>query len=96
MQLDCPNDRYVNDEAILPGRRRHAGADRDRREPLGHAAGAALPSLIANLDTDFYLLGWGVPTYDAEYIFNFLYHHQGEGRGSWKRHALLQPRDGRD
>ena len=24
-------------------------------------------------ETQFYLLGWGVPTYDAHYIFTFLY-----------------------
>ncbi|MEM0968960.1 MAG: ABC transporter substrate-binding protein, partial [Verrucomicrobiota bacterium] len=39
--------------------------------------------LIANGETDFYLLGWGVPTYDSEYIFNFLYHTRDDGRGSW-------------
>ena len=39
--------------------------------------------LIANGETDLYMLGWGVPTYDAEYIFNFLYHTRNDGRGSW-------------
>jgi hypothetical protein len=28
--------------------------------------------LIQNKETDFYMLGWGVPTFDSEYIFNFL------------------------
>src|SRR6056297_2636943 len=51
IQLDCPNDRYVNDEAIC--------------------------------QADFYMLGWGVPTYDSEYIFNFLVHTRGDERGSW-------------
>jgi len=39
--------------------------------------------LINNLTTDFYMLGWGVPTYDSEYIFNFLVHTKGEKYGSW-------------
>ena len=29
------------------------------------------------------MLGWGVPTYDSEYIFNFLVHTKGEKYGSW-------------
>jgi peptide/nickel transport system substrate-binding protein len=39
--------------------------------------------LLSNLETDFYMLGWGVPTYDSEYIFNFLAHSKGEKYGSW-------------
>ena len=39
--------------------------------------------LINKLETDFYMLGWGVPTYDSEYIFNFLVHSKGEKYGSW-------------
>jgi len=30
-----------------------------------------------------YMLGWGVPTYDSEYIFNFLVHGKSEKYGSW-------------
>ncbi len=82
IQLDCPNDRYINDEAICQ-------AAVGMFAQLGITVNlSALPRaqhfpLIANLETDFYLLGWGVPTYDAEYIFNFLYHGRSEGRGSW-------------
>ena len=39
--------------------------------------------LIQNGTTDFYMLGWGVPTYDSEYVFNFLTHTKGGDRGSW-------------
>jgi len=39
--------------------------------------------LISNDSTDFYMLGWGVPTYDSEYIFNFLVHGKSEKYGSW-------------
>jgi peptide/nickel transport system substrate-binding protein len=82
IQLDCPNDRYINDEAICQ-------ATVGMLAQIGIEVNlSALPRaqhfpLIANLETDFYMLGWGVPTYDAEYIFNFLYHGRSEGRGSW-------------
>ena len=39
--------------------------------------------LIENRTTDFYMLGWGVPTFDSEYVFNFLVHTPTEERGSW-------------
>ncbi len=82
IQLDCPNDRYVNDEAICQ-------AAVGMFAQLGITVNlSAVPRaqhfpLIANGETDLYMLGWGVPTYDAEYIFNFLYHTRNDGRGSW-------------
>ncbi|MEM8702965.1 MAG: ABC transporter substrate-binding protein, partial [Pseudomonadota bacterium] len=36
-----------------------------------------------NRETDFYMLGWGVPTFDSEYIFNFLVHTTTDKYGSW-------------
>ena len=29
------------------------------------------------------MLGWGVPTFDSHYIFNYLVHTQTDKRGSW-------------
>lgn len=90
IQLDCPNDRYINDEAICQ-------AAVGMFAQIGIEAGlSALPRaqhfpLIANLETDFYLLGWGVPTYDAEYIFNFLYHSRTDDRGSWNGTQYANP-----
>ncbi|MEM6608035.1 MAG: ABC transporter substrate-binding protein [Pseudomonadota bacterium] len=82
IQLDCPNDRYINDEAICQ-------AAVGMFAQIGITVNlSALPRaqhfpLIANDETDFYMLGWGVPTYDSEYIFNFLYHTRDDNRGSW-------------
>ena len=90
IQLDCPNDRYVNDEAICQ-------AAVGMLAQIGITVNlSALPRaqhfpLIANAQTDFYMLGWGVPTYDSEYVFNFLYHTQGEGRGSWNGTRYSNP-----
>jgi peptide/nickel transport system substrate-binding protein len=39
--------------------------------------------LITDSKTDFYMLGWGVPTYDSEYIFNFLVHGRESDIGTW-------------
>ncbi len=82
LQLDCPNDRYINDEAICQaavGMFAQIGVkvNLDAKPKAQHFP------LISNLETDFYMLGWGVPTYDSEYIFNFLVHGRGEKYGSW-------------
>ncbi|EFL89310.1 ABC transporter substrate-binding protein [Ahrensia sp. R2A130] len=82
IRLDCPNDRYVNDEGICQaavGMLAQIGVDvqLDAKPKAQHFP------LINNLETDFYMLGWGVPTYDSEYIFNFLAHTKGEKYGSW-------------
>lgn len=82
VQLDCPNDRYINDEAIcqaVVGMFAQIGIEVD----LSALPRAQHFPLIANGETDFYMLGWGVPTYDSEYIFNFLYHTRTDERGSW-------------
>ena len=44
VQLDCPNDRYINDEAICQARGRHDGTDRHQGPPGRQAEGAALPA----------------------------------------------------
>ncbi|MFT5870096.1 MAG: peptide/nickel transport system substrate-binding protein [Paracoccaceae bacterium] len=84
IQLDCPNDRYVNDESICQaavGMFAQIGITvnlsalpRSQHFPLINSEPA---------QTDFYMLGWGVPTYDSEYIFNFLAHTRTADRGSW-------------
>lgn len=82
VQLDCPNDRYINDEAICQaavGMLAQIGitVNLDAKPKAQHFP------LITGAETDFYMLGWGVPTYDSEYIFNFLVHTRSDNRGSW-------------
>ena len=82
IQLDCPNDRYVNDEGICQAAVGMFGqigvtVNLDAKPKAQHFP------LLSNLETDFYMLGWGVPTYDSEYIFNFLVHGRDEKYGSW-------------
>jgi peptide/nickel transport system substrate-binding protein len=90
IQLDCPNDRYINDEAICQaavGMMAQIGitVNLDAKPKAQHFP------LITNGETDFYMLGWGVPTYDSEYIFNFLTHTRGEDRGSWNGTGYSNP-----
>jgi peptide/nickel transport system substrate-binding protein len=46
------------------------------------AGGAALPRR-APAELDLYLLGWGVSTFDSEYIFSLLYHTNARELGGW-------------
>ncbi|MFN0265198.1 ABC transporter substrate-binding protein [Tepidamorphus sp. 3E244] len=90
IQLDCPNDRYINDEAICQaavGMLAQIGVtvNLDAKPKAQHFP------LITNGETDFYMLGWGVPTYDSEYIFNFLVHTRGDERGSWNGTGFSNP-----
>ena len=90
IQLDCPNDRYINDEAICQaavGMLAQIGVtvNLDAKPKAQHFP------LINNLETDFYMLGWGVPTYDSEYVFNFLVHTKGEKYGSWNGTRYSNP-----
>ena len=80
--LNCPNDRYINDEGIcqaVTGMLGQIGI----KVNLDAQPKAQFFPLISNLQTDFYMLGWGVPTFDSEYVFNFLVHTKGEKYGSW-------------
>jgi peptide/nickel transport system substrate-binding protein len=46
---------------------------------------------IQNRQVDFYLLGWGVPTFDSQYVFDFLVHNPEEGRGGWNGSRYNNP-----
>jgi peptide/nickel transport system substrate-binding protein len=90
IQLDCPNDRYINDEAICQAAVGMFGqigvtVNLDAKPKAQHFP------LISSGGTDFYMLGWGVPTYDSEYVFNFLVHTRGDERGSWNGTGYSNP-----
>ena len=90
IQLDCPNDRYINDEAIcqaIVGMLGQIGITVN----LNAMPKAQFFPLITQGETDFYMLGWGIPPMDSEYIFNFLYHTRGADRGSWNNTRYSNP-----
>ena len=90
VQMDCPNDRYVNDEAICQAVAGMLGQIGITINLNAQSKALHFP-LIQNGTTDLYLLGWGVPTYDSEYVFNFLVHTKEGDRGSWNPTGYSNP-----
>lgn len=82
VQLDCPNNRYINDEKICQ-------AAVSMLSKIGIDVSLdAIPKAqhfpkIQNRTSDFYMLGWGVPTLDSHYVFSYLL----EAEGSWNAAA---------
>ena len=78
IQLDCPNNRYNNDEKICQ-------AAVSMLAKIGIDVSLdAIPKAqhfpkIQNRTSDFYMLGWGVPTLDSHYVFSYLL----DTEGSW-------------
>jgi peptide/nickel transport system substrate-binding protein len=81
--MDCPNNRYINDEQIcqaVVGMLAQIGI----RVTLNAMPLATYFPKIGNKDTSFFLLGWGVPTYDAHYTLQLLLQTaDGTANGQW-------------
>ncbi|QQS13089.1 MAG: ABC transporter substrate-binding protein [Rhodospirillales bacterium] len=89
--LDCPNDRYNNDEAICQAvvamlAQIGVQIDLQARSKTLH-----FPKLQKK-DSSFYLLGWGVPTLDSHYVFSFLYQTNDGKNGTWNFTGLSDKR----
>ena len=69
--LDCPNNRYIADEKICVAT---AGmlAQIGIKVKVNAMPRANYFPKIQNLDTSFYMLGWGVPTFDSQYAVQSL------------------------
>ncbi len=88
--LDTPNNRYVNDEAIsqaVAGMLGRIGIN----VTLASRPVAQHSPLILSNDTDFYLLGWGVPTFDSAYVFNDLIHSKEGNYGAYNVGLYTNP-----
>ncbi len=71
IKLECPNDRYVNDEAIcqaVTAMWTRIGV----KASLAAAPMAQYISRMLNSETNAYMLGWGVATFDALYSLDSL------------------------
>lgn len=80
--LHCPNDRYINDEAICQAAVAMLGRVGIDVRLESNPKSIHFKKLL-NRDTSFYLLGWGMPTNDSEYAFRFLLHTPDGTQGSW-------------
>ena len=69
--LDCPNNRYINDERICQAAAAML-AQINIKVRLNSMPRATYFPKIQNHDTSFYLLGWGVPTFDSLYALQSL------------------------
>ncbi len=69
--LDCPNDRYINDQAICEAAAVMLGKVGIRVTVAARPMREHFPR-IKDRQTDFYMLGWGTTTYDSLYIFGYL------------------------
>ena len=70
-RLNCPNNRYVNDEEIcqnLVSMWARVGV----KAQLMAEGMATFIQKVQNFDTSAYMLGWGVATYDAQYSLQSL------------------------
>lgn len=71
LKLDCPNDRYVNDEAIcqaVTAMWTRIGV----KTTLQAAPMSQFVTRVMNNDVSAYLFGWGVATFDALYSLDSL------------------------
>ncbi len=78
--LHCPNNRYVNDEAICSAAVGMLGRI-GIKTTLSARPIAVHLAAVNTQDTDFFMYGWGVPTFDSAYIFDFLVHSRDGSRG---------------
>ena len=88
--LDTPNNRYVNDEAIsqaVVGMLGRIGI----QVTLASRPVAQHSPLVTSNETDFYLLGWGVPTFDSAYVFNDLVHTKDGSYGAYNGGLYSNP-----
>ncbi|HYR36026.1 MAG TPA: ABC transporter substrate-binding protein [Burkholderiales bacterium] len=89
--LDCPNNRYVNDEKICQSliSMWARGGFRVRLNSMQFAN--YIPKLLA-LDTSAYMLGWGVATFDGLYTLQSLVRTKTTGAdGSFNQGRISDP-----
>jgi peptide/nickel transport system substrate-binding protein len=71
VRMNCPNNRYVNDEKICQAVVA-MWARADVKAQLVAESMATFSQKFQNFDSSLYLLGWGVATYDAQYMIQSL------------------------
>ncbi len=85
--LHCTNDRYVNDEGICQSVVSMLGQIGIKTTLVAQSLRVHFPG-IQKGEYDFYLLGWGIPTFDSHYVFNDLYRGKTSNAGTWNGTGL--------
>lgn len=92
LSLHCPNDRYVADQAICKALVAQLAPIGIRVELIAQSWTAHQALVLSRPPgTDFYLLGWSVPTFDSEPIFNSLFHTRTDEHGAWNATRFSNP-----
>src|ERR1700674_579383 len=89
VQLDCPNNRYINDEQICQAVTSMLAQIGIQVKLNAMPRAVWLPKL-QKYDTSFYMLGWGVTTFDAHYGLSSLMHTptaSGDGSFNYGRYS---------
>jgi peptide/nickel transport system substrate-binding protein len=89
--LDCPNDRYNNDEAICQAAVAMLAQIGINVKLEARSKTLHFPKLQKK-DSSFYLLGWGVPTLDSHYVFSFLAQTNDGKNGTWNFTGYANPK----
>lgn len=90
--LDCPNNRYVNDEEICLALAAMWAQLKVKVKVNAMPRALYFPK-VQKLDTSMYLLGWGGSVTDAETTFTPIYRTRGEGGvGSWNFAQIANPK----
>jgi peptide/nickel transport system substrate-binding protein len=92
VSMDCPNDRYINDEKIcvaLAGMWSKIGVN----VKVGAIPKAQFFPKVQKLDTSMYILGWGGSTTDAIFTLGPVIHSRdGKGKGeyNWGNYKIAE------
>src|SRR3546814_7315063 len=83
--LDCPNDRYVNDERICQAVASMLARIGVQVELLVQTKSKYFAKVLGQngYDTSFYLLGWTPSTFDANHTISAVMACRGEGTGAF-------------
>jgi len=88
VQLDCPNNRYNNDEKICQAAVAMLAKAGIKVKLDAIPKSQHFPK-IKNRVSDFYMLGWGVPTLDSHYVFSYLFASDGSWNGTGYANAKV-------
>lgn len=81
VRLDCPNNRYNNDEKICQAAVAMLAKIGVKVSLEAIPKAQHFPKIQKRV-SDFYMLGWGVPTLDSHYVFSYLFQKGGTWNGT--------------
>ncbi len=88
--MHCPNDRYINDEAIceaIVGMLARVGINVD----LEAITRSLFFPLLQREEAEFFLAGIGLPTFDSEWFFRLLVHTKTDQLGGFNSSGYAVP-----